>query len=103
MEIVIITFIIAILLCLFVESSAPLLFWFLVVTFVCIFQIIDPVEKEGIHTYKVRELEKNTTFTITDTIGGYKPLDTAWVNMSKRMIDPADSVAMMVVIVEEIK
>ena len=55
------------------------------------------------HTYQVRELERNTVFNITDSIGGYNSNDTVWVNMNKLTIDPTDSVAMMGVIIKEIK
>lgn len=66
--------------------------------------------------YKVRELEKNTVFTITDSIGGYNMprrllingnnkdvFDTVWVNMNTRKIDTKDSTAMMCVIVNLIE
>ena len=56
-----------------------------------------------IYRYKVKELEKNTVFNISDSIGGFKPKDTVWVNYSKMMVDPLDTVSMRVIIIEEIK
>lgn len=55
-----------------------------------------------IYRYKVKELEKNTVFNISDSIGGFKPKDTVWVNYKKMMVDPLDSIAMQCVIIEEI-
>lgn len=55
------------------------------------------------YIYQVRELEKNTVFNITDSIGGFQTKDSVWVNMSKLMVDPLDSVAMQCVIIKEIK
>lgn len=54
-------------------------------------------------TYQVKELENNTIFNITDTIGGYSKNDSLYVNMTKLMIDPLDSFAMKCVIIKEIK
>lgn len=55
------------------------------------------------YIYQVRELEKNTVFNIKDSIGGYSPKDTVWINMDKLVIDPRDSVAMQAVIIKQIK
>ena len=55
-----------------------------------------------IYRYKVKELEKNTVFNISDSIGGFKSKDTVWVNYKKMMVDPLDSIAMQCVIIEEI-
>lgn len=57
---------------------------------------------DSVHTYKVKELEKNTVFNITDSIGGFAAKDTVWVNYKTMMVDPRDSVAMQCVVVEEI-
>jgi len=73
--------------------------------------------KSKIHYYKVKELERNTMFTITDSIGGYNNIqknttisgrtelyaDTIWVNMNTLKIDTKDSTAMMCVIINEIE
>jgi len=59
--------------------------------------------KPKTHSYKVMELERSTVFVITDSTGAFKAKDTVWVNYTKMQIDPVDSVAMMCVIVEEIK
>lgn len=61
------------------------------------------VYAKPIYRYKVKELEKNTVFNISDSIGGFKPKDTVWVNYTTLMVDPLDSIAMKVVIIEEIK
>lgn len=50
--------------------------------------------------YKVRELEKNTVFTITDSSALYQDLDTVWINMKTKKIDPNDSTAMKCVILK---
>jgi len=55
------------------------------------------------YTYQVKEFERNTVFNVTDSIGGYNPKDTIWINMTDLSIDPRDSTAMMGVIVKEIK
>ena len=61
------------------------------------------IEPKTVYFYKVKELEKNTVFNISDSIGGFKPKDTVWVNYSKMMVDPLDSVSMRAIIIEEIK
>lgn len=61
------------------------------------------IEPKTVYFYKVKELEKNTVFNISDSIGGFKPKDTVWVNYKKMMVDPLDSIAMKAVIIEEIK
>ena len=66
-------------------------------------RIASKTEQKTNYIYKVRELEKNTVFNIVDTLGGFKPSDTVWVNYSKMMIDPLDTISMKVVIIEEIK
>lgn len=50
--------------------------------------------------YKVRELEKNTVFIITDSSALYQDLDTVWINMKTKKIDPNDSTAMKCVILK---
>jgi len=51
-----------------------------------------------LHKYKVKELERNTVFTIQEQDTLYKVGDTVWVNTNTRKIDPVDSVAMRCVI-----
>lgn len=58
------------------------------------------IEKRAV--YKVKELEKGTVFTITDTVNALAPKDSIWVNMRTRQVDPNDSVAMMCVVVSKI-
>jgi len=73
------------------------------ITIILIVQTKSTKLNNKIYTYQVRELERNSVFNITDTVGGYTPLDTAWVNMEKLMIDPTDNQTMMCVIIKEIK
>lgn len=51
--------------------------------------------------YKVRELEKNTVFTITDSSSTFSEGDSIWVNMSTNKIDAGDSVAMKCLIIKK--
>jgi len=81
----------------------------MIISFLIIIAIaITSDQKDKRHTknkyiYQVRELERNTVFNITDSIGGFSAKDTVYINMSKLTIDPKDSVAMIGVIVKEIK
>ena len=61
------------------------------------------IEPKTVYFYKVKELEKNTVFNISDSIGGFKSKDTVWVNYKKMMVDPLDTVSMRAIIIEEIK
>jgi len=76
-----------------------------IITFIiiCTLDVTQTENNKAVHTYQVRELERNTVFNITDSIGGFSAKDTVYINMSKLTIDPKDSVAMIGVIVKEIK
>ena len=65
--------------------------------------IVSKTEQKTKYIYKVRELEKNTVFNIVDTLGGFKPSDTVLVNYTTLMVDPLDSIAMKVIIIEQLK
>ena len=67
-----------------------------------IFAIIHIDKLEKVKIYKVKSINTRTTFTITDSIGGYTTKDTVLVNYKTLKIDQIDSSAVKCVIVEQI-